>query len=100
MRAVCEGEVCKRACEWGLNGVKVMKKYWFYTYPVTVSQISLKKHACLTKTVIFDSEARPNFDTVLDERDEIIGLLVSDPTNEQTIAANETYELLLTFVLT
>ena len=57
------------------------------------------------------NEARPNFDAVLDDRDEMADHLCAEVTDEQTIAdhfcggltdeqtfeANETYELLWTF---
>ena len=46
------------------------------------------------------SEARPNFGAVLDKRDEMIEYLCLDLANEQTVEANETYELLLLFAST
>ena len=50
----------------------------------------LQAHVHLTS----DSEARPNFDVVLDERDAMIGCFC--PDRSKTNEANETYELLLT----
>ena len=41
-----------------------------------------------------DSEARPNFDAVMDDRDEMFDNLCFDLTHEQMIEANEAYELL------
>ena len=49
--------------------------------------------ACAPKS---DNEARPIFDKDLDHRDATIEFLCPDLTKEQTIEANETYELLLT----
>ena len=41
-----------------------------------------------------DSEARPNFDAVMDGRDHMFDNLCSGLTHEQMIEANEAYELL------
>ena len=41
-----------------------------------------------------DSAARPNFDAVMDDRDEVFDNFCFDLTHEQLIEANEAYELL------
>ena len=55
--------------------------------------LSSSSSACATPS---DSGARPNFDAVLNDRDEMIDYFCLDLTKEQTAEANWTYDLLLT----